>query len=259
LNSQSLDKSFKKGKMKTRSFIGVAVLIMLAGCQKQNNSTDNEKVVKPVVLNSVRNLSAANLNADSIGIIHNNALAAAMQFSSSNKGWNGQVVFLQKYFNVPPDADHQAIVEQARSMMNSNAPVDADQIINRLPVTEAARQLLSAIMADSQQMSKMDPELLIQRLTQIDLQAQHTLNPNEQLIVHRLFSVAKFSAIFWKRYFEQYPLPEDQEPFLKWLAALYADNCGCLVGILFGDPDFGAALFSASVGYVIYYDNKAEG
>jgi hypothetical protein len=235
------------------------LMTALAGCQKEGNQespvlTSALKVKGGLLQHAVR-MNAGN---DTIGIHHNLALNAVVSYSRENGGINLDdcVIFLDEYYRTPLLANRAEIVNSVHSL-KGNTLNDFEKIIARLPFSVDSKQLVSSVLNAIRASPSMDAHVINARLDAIEGIAKTRVKDKELSIILQLISISKHSSNFWITRYGDQPLP-GPERLWKVLAAIHADNCGFLIGIIFGDPEFGAALFSASVGFGINDDNRVD-
>lgn len=242
-----------------KSFAVVAFLLaILMGCQKDEQSKNSNQTNNPVPKISLHKVPAVMSGDDSIGIEHNNALASLIEFSRMNGGINSDecFIFLDQYYLPPSNADRAEIFNYAQKLITKQ-PIDSQEILVRLSVSNTAKQMLQSIIDIVRKQQVLDLNHLNERLAGQESKAMQTLKGEELSVVLQLCSISRNSGKFWQTYYGDHPT-QGGEGFWKVLAAIHADNCGYLVGAICGDAGFWSAYFSATIGFSILGDGKVE-
>nr|WP_288813112.1 hypothetical protein [uncultured Sphingobacterium sp.] len=230
----------------------------ITGCQKEKKELYTKQGIS-VVQKAPLSRGHAVDKSDSAGIRHNLALRAMIESSRMNGGtnWDECVIFLDGYFVRPENADRGGIITYAKRMVSEDG-VDPEEVISALPYSVAAKRTIRSVLDANRTMQSPDTEALENRLRLIVANAERQLAPAELEVVKELASIARHSSRFWENYFGHQPVPPVGEGLLKILWTIHADNMGYLCGILFGDPEFGASLFSASGGFGIANNERVD-
>jgi hypothetical protein len=243
-----------------RTFMAMTVLLaVLTGCQKENRTVEKKKVKKAELFASLVTQSGITRDIrDSVGLDHNRALTSLIEYSKMNGGINRDecFIFLDQYYMAPSNVNRADNYRYAK-MVLSKQPIDSDGIIIQMSYSQATKQLLQTIIDITLQQQELNLQLLNEKLAALESKARQRLKGEELSVALQLSSISRHSAKFWKTYYIDHPRPVG-EGLWKVLAAIHADNCGFLVGVLFGDPGFWSAYFSATVGFSILDDRKVE-